>query len=174
MLDIKKYSNGRFFDAINRRYIKADRIKELIKKGEQIKVTLTTTGEEITEAIIAQYAGRRDSKRIDSEKKDPPDSGKITDSEESYSATATETVVHKGTADFLKIDRFLNTDAMRNWVSDVIDRRINKVLDVINLPTRDQIAELNLNIKAINQKIDTLSVKNSDPKIFDAVHDKRP
>ncbi|MBF0468701.1 MAG: hypothetical protein HQK61_07425 [Desulfamplus sp.] len=144
MLDIKKYSNGRFFDAINRKYIKADRIKELIKKGEQIKVTLTTTGEEITESIIAQYAGKLGSKKTVSEKTENKDSQQTADSEKTKSESAA--VSGRGSSDARKIDRFLNTDAMRNWVSDVIDKRINQVLDVINLPTRDQIAELNLNI----------------------------
>jgi len=143
MLDIKKYSNGRFFDAVNRKYINADCIKELIKKGEKIKVTLTTTGEEITDAVLSQYAEKRGGGETDS---------KTEASEEQVSTMA----------DSRKIDRFLNTESMKTWVSALIDRRINQVLEIINLPTRDQISELSASINDINQKIDALSVKKGD------------
>ncbi|MBF0376931.1 MAG: hypothetical protein HQK72_05565 [Desulfamplus sp.] len=157
MIDIKKYSNGRFFDAVNRKFIKADRIKELIKKGEQIKVTLTTTGEEITESIISQYSGKLKGKTIGSiiSDSDTNTSSETTDFDKKLSGKKDVE------SESWKIERFLNTDAMKNWVSDVIDKRINKILEIINLPTRDQIAELNANIKVISIKIDALQTSAS-------------
>ncbi|MBF0228327.1 MAG: hypothetical protein HQK63_01840 [Desulfamplus sp.] len=162
MLDIKKYSNGRFFDAVNRKFIKADRIKELIKKGEQIKVTLTTTGEEITESIISQYSSKIKGKTIGSR---PSDSDTKTSSE--------TTGFDKKSSDkkdveseSWRIERFLNTDSMKNWVSDVIDKRINQILEIVNLPTRDQIAELNDNIKVIGQKIDALKTSAKESQLY--------
>lgn len=142
MIDIKQYSNGRFFDAINRKYINRDRIKELIKKGEEIKITLTATGEEITEAILAKYAPKDD---IDSSKSSADDS-----------ASSDDTNTSSDESDSKKTDWFLYTESMKNWISDVIDRRIRQVIEIMNLPTREQIAELNVNIKSINEKIDAL------------------
>ncbi len=113
MLDLKKYSNGKFFDSVNRKYLKTDSIREYIKKGEQIKVTLTTTGEDITKDILAKYSGKTG----------------------------------------MKYNGLLNTEGLIRWITETIDKRINKMLDVMNLPTRDQITELNASIKAIDVKI---------------------
>ncbi|MBF0574022.1 MAG: hypothetical protein HQK69_09730 [Desulfamplus sp.] len=161
MIDIKKYSNGRFFDAVNRKFIKADRIKELIKKGEQIKVTLTTTGEEITESIISQYSGKLKGKTTGSI---PSDSDTKTSSETTnYDKQPPDKKDVE--SESWKIERFLNTESMRNWVSDIIDKRINQILEIINLPTRDQIAELNANIKVISQKIDALKISAKESQL---------
>ncbi|MBF0302863.1 MAG: hypothetical protein HQK73_07470 [Desulfamplus sp.] len=152
MIDIKKYSNGRFFDVINRKYIKPDRIKELIKKGEQIKVTLTTTGEEITEAVLDKYTRR---KSLGKKASDISDNVKENSANGDLAAEKSENEDSAGT-DSRKSDSIFNVESMKNWVLDVIDRRINQVIEIMNLPTRDQIAELNDNIKSINQKIDAL------------------
>lgn len=154
MFDIRKYSNGKFFDAVNKKYINGDHIKELIKTGEQIKVTLTTTGEEITEAVLSKYGVKTRSQKIDPEKTDSEQMGSVA-------------------ADSSNRERLLNREGMKHWVSALIDKRIKQVLEIINLPTRDQIAELNANINTINQKIDALSAKrdsrDSNGEIFNVI-----
>jgi polyhydroxyalkanoate synthesis regulator phasin len=114
MLNIKKYANGRFFDTATKKYIKPETLAELIKKGEKIHVTLTKTGKDITDAVIAQFS-----------KKEIP---------------------------------FLKTDKLVKWLGEVIDSKIEKVMEVIKLPTREQVASLDENIKALNKKIDALKV----------------
>lgn len=59
MLNIKKYSNGRFFNTATKEYIKPEKLSELIKKGEKIQVTLTKTGKDITDAVIGQFLKKR-------------------------------------------------------------------------------------------------------------------
>ncbi len=162
MIDIKQYSNGRFFDAINRKYINKNRIKDLIKKGEQIKVTLTTTGEEITDTIIAKYAPK-DSEQSTKLRKE----GCLLSSD--LENTSSERVI-----DSKKSEKFINTDSMKHWVSDIIDRRVKQAIEIMNLPTRDQIAELNANIKSINDKIDALEAsKHISEQILDSKPLKR-
>ncbi len=119
MLDIKKYSNGKYFDAVNQKYLKKDRIKEYIKKGEQLKITLTTTGEDITDDILSQF-----------EKSTRP----------------------------MGFGGFITSD-LKRWIFDTIDHRVKRVLDVMNLPTKDQMAQLNADLKSLDTKIQALEVK---------------
>lgn len=72
-----------------------------------------------------------------------------------------DAIIGTDKSDSIKTDRFLNTETMKHWVSDLIDRRINQVLQIMNLPTREQIASLNVNINSINHKIDALEALHS-------------
>jgi polyhydroxyalkanoate synthesis regulator phasin len=53
---------------------------------------------------------------------------------------------------------FMKTDKLVKWLGEVIDTKIEKVMEVIKLPTREQVASLDENIKALNKKIDALKV----------------
>jgi len=129
MLKIKKYANGRFFDTVNKKYIKPDDLAKLVKKGEEIKVTLTKTGKDITSTVLAQLskkeAAQKEKKSKPNKKKDMP---------------------------------FLKTDKLVKWVGEVIDTKITQVLDIVKLPSREQVAKLDENIKALNKKIDELKL----------------
>jgi len=119
MLNIKKYTNGRFFDTAAKEYIKPEKLAELIKKGEKIHVTLSKTGKDITDTVIAQFSKKEE------KKKEIP---------------------------------FLKTDKLVKWLGEVIDTKIEKVMEVVKLPTREQIANLDEKIKGLNKKIDTLKL----------------
>lgn len=129
MLNLKKYANGRFFDTVNKKFIKVEKLGEMIQKGEKIKVTFTKTGKDITDSVIAQFSKKEalKAKKTDKKKADK-----------------------KSQAPFIK------TDSLKKWAGKIIDKRISEVLDIINLPTRKQIADLDASIKALNKKIDKL------------------
>ena len=129
MIDIKKYANGRFFDTAAKKYIKPDQLAEMIKKGEEIKVTLTKTGKDITDSVIEQFR-----------KKD-----KTAEKKTAKEKAKTEIP-------------FLKTDKLVKWLGDVIDTRIEQVMDIVKLPSREQVAQLDENIKALNKKIDALQL----------------
>ncbi len=135
MLKLKKYANGQFFDTINKKYIKVATVKEMIQKGEKIKVTLTKTGKDITASVIEQF----------SKKAEAPKKGK-----------AKKTGKKK--ADKTTKVPFLNTDSLKKWAKKIIDKRVTKVLDSVKLPNRKQIEQLDANIKALNKKIDKLEL----------------
>ena len=53
---------------------------------------------------------------------------------------------------------FLATDKLMKWVGEVIDAKIEKVMEIIKLPTREQVANLEETVKELNDKIDALTV----------------
>ena len=137
MLNIKKYANGRFFDTAAKKYIKPEKLAEMIKKGEAIKVTLTQTGKDITASVVAQF-----SKKTETEK-------------------GTQAKKQKKTE-----IPFLKTDKLKQWLSDAVDHKIEQVMDLMKLPSREQVAKLDENIKELNKKIDALklSQEKATPK----------
>lgn len=124
MLNIKKYANGRFFDTNAKKYIKPEKLAEIIKRGEEIQVTLTKTGKDITDSVIAQFS-KKEEKKKDKKKSEIP---------------------------------FIKTEKLMNWLGDVIDSKIEKVMDVVKLPTREQVANLDKHIQELNKKIDALKL----------------
>lgn len=126
MLNIKKYANGRFFDTAAKKYIKTEKLAEMIKKGEEIQVTLTKTGKDITDKVIEQFSKKEEKKQAREKK----------------------------TSEI----PFLKTDKLVKWIGEVIDTKIEMVMDIVKLPSREQVARLDKNIKELNKKIDALKL----------------
>ncbi len=57
---IKKYANRRLYDASQSRHITLDDIRELIVKGERIKVVEDKTGRDITRHILLQVIAEQE------------------------------------------------------------------------------------------------------------------
>ncbi len=132
MIELKKYANGQFFDSINKKYVKVAALKEMIQKGEEIKITLAKTGKDITASVVEKFTEKKEAEK--KKKKN-----KKTDSRNDKEKSS-----------------FLNTENLKKWAGKIIDSQISNVLDSIKLPSRKQIEELDANIKALNEKIDKL------------------
>lgn len=66
---------------------------------------------------------------------------------------------------------FVKTDKMVKWLGDIIDARIEKVMDIAKLPSREQVLKLDENIKELNKKIDALKLTRDN--LNDAESDDR-
>ena len=53
---IKKYVNGRFYDTVNKKYLKKDDLARLVKKQADIRIIYTKTGRNITRAVLSGLA----------------------------------------------------------------------------------------------------------------------
>jgi len=69
---------------------------------------------------------------------------------------------------------FLKTDKFVKWLGDIIDTKIEKVMEVVKLPTREQVANLDENIKAPNKKIDALKLSQEKTTKKKAAAPKKP
>jgi len=113
---IKTYTNGRFYDTLNKTYISKEQLAALFNKKEEIAITMHKTGSDVTKSVMKRLGPLLDAK------KEPK----------------------------------LNIDNIKNWVSDQVDRRIEKAIALINLPSRDQIKRLAADIETLTKQVDGL------------------
>lgn len=113
---IKTYTNGRFYDTLNKTYISKEQLAALFNKKEEIAITMHKTGSDVTKSVM---------KRL----------GPLLD---------------------IKKEPKLNIDNIKNWVSDQVDRRIEKAIALINLPSRDQVNRLAANIETLTKQVNSL------------------
>jgi polyhydroxyalkanoate synthesis repressor PhaR len=55
---IKKYANRKLYDVTTKEYVTMDEIAELVRAGEDVRITDNTNGEDITQEIASQLVGR--------------------------------------------------------------------------------------------------------------------
>ncbi len=64
-LDIRKYSNRRYYDATRSRHVTLEEIHALICEGHEIRVTDAASGADITPKVLAQIMLERDPPKLD-------------------------------------------------------------------------------------------------------------
>ena len=81
----------------------------------------------------------------------------------------TQSVLKKmGAAAGPKQPSMLNIDGLRKWVSEQVDGRIEKAVDLINLPSKGQINRLVADIETLTKKVDELQQRLSKVQRPDA------
>jgi polyhydroxyalkanoate synthesis regulator phasin len=66
-----------------------------------------------------------------------------------------------------KKESILNIDNFKKWAADQVDRRIEKAIELINLPTRDQVRRLTADVEKLTKRVDGLKnrmVKTRPPE----------
>ncbi len=196
MHKIKKYVNRKLYDSTDKKYITLDEIAQLIKAGEQITVTDNKTGEDLTSGIITQVLGR-DTQVKSSDltsrilvqllRKGPGtlvDYGKkyvsmwdraLTMADEEIDKWVDRLVKEKEISESegsrLKKDIAGRADDLKKWIGEKIDHRINEVMDVMNLATKDHMVKLTAQIKSLTKKVEKLEKlrvqrpKKANPKV---------
>lgn len=116
MLTIKKYTNGKLYDTLNKEYISKEQLTDLIKNKKKFKIILSTTGKDVTKSVTEQLTAASNEKK----------------------------------------EAALRPENIKKWIGNQIDKRINKILGIMNLPSKDQIAKLNAGLKKLAQKVEEL------------------
>jgi len=196
MHKIKRYANRKLYDTKDKKYIKLDQISALIKAGQEISVVDNQTGEDLTSATISQILARDKKIKngdvvssvlvqllrkgggtlVDYGKKYVSlwESG-LTMAEDEIDRLVNRLVKDKELSESegskLKKDITSRADDLKKWIGDKIDQRINHTLKLMNLATKDQVANLTDKIDALNQKVAKLESvhrkydKNPTPKV---------
>jgi polyhydroxyalkanoate synthesis repressor PhaR len=186
MHKIKRYINRKLYDSTDKKYITLDGVSELIKAGEQITVTDNKTGEDLTSAIITQVLGRDTQARsgdltsrilIQLLRKGPGtlvDYGKkyvsmwdkaLTAADEEIEKRVDRLIKEKNISEFesstLRKDIASRADDLKKWIGKKIDQRINEVLGVMNLATKDHMAELTAQVRSLTNKVEKLEKRQA-------------
>lgn len=186
MHKIKRYANRKLYDTKDKKYIKLDQIAELIKAGQEISVVDNQTGDDLTSATISQILAR--DKKI--KNGDVVSSvliqllrkggGTLVDYGKKYvslwesgltmAGDEIDKMVNRLVKDQelsesegskLKKDMADRADDLKKWIGDKIDHQINHTLNLMNLATKDQVADLTAKIDALTQKVAKLERRHS-------------
>jgi len=186
MHKIKRYANRKLYDTTDKNYITLDRISGLIKAGQEVSVVDNQTGEDLTSATISQILARDKKMKngdvvssvliqllrkgggtlVDYGKKYVSlwESG-LTMAEDEIDRLVNRLVKDKELSESegsrLKKDISARADDLKKWLGEKIDQRINHTLNLMNLATKEQVANLTTKIDALTQKVEKLERLNN-------------
>ena len=176
MRKIKKYANRKLYDTVDKKYISMKRLTDLIKGGEEVTIIDNQTNKDITSLIVSELLARE--KKQDSDVMPAgtliqmlrKGGGTIAGYAKKYTSlwqnavTMAEDEVDKvvkllikdkeiseSDGNKLKKEILSYADNFKVWISDKIDHRINEVLNLMNLATKEQ-------VNGLSGKLDDLIV----------------
>jgi len=181
MHKIKRYANRKLYNVTDKKYITLDQISKLIKSGDEITVVENKTGKDLTAATVSQILARDKRGKTDDVasgvvvqllRKGPGtlvDYGKkyvslwdraLTMADEEIDKLVDRLVrekeLTKSEGNKFKREISGRADDLRNWIGEKIDQRINEVLNIMNLATKEQAVDLTSKIEALTKKVNKL------------------
>ena len=178
---IKKYANRKLYDTTDKKYVSMDSLSKLIRSGKEISIIDNETGEDLTASIVSRLIARNkgeDKKAVSSGlliQLFRKGGGALTDYAKKYVSiwqsafTMAEDEVDrlvnmlvknkeisKSEGSRLKNEITGYTDSVKGWIADNVDKRINEVLGVMKLPTKDQISALTKRIDRLEKRLKQL------------------
>ena len=186
MHKIKRYANRKLYDTTDKNYITLDQISALIKAGQEVSVVDNQTGEDLTSATISQILARDKKIKngdvvssvliqlirkgggtlVDYGKKYVSlwESG-LTLAEDEIDRLVNRLVKDKELSESegskLKKDISGRADDLKKWIGEKIDQRINHTLNLMNLATKEQVADLTAKIDSLTKKVEKLERLNN-------------
>ncbi|SLM30206.1 PHA accumulation regulator DNA-binding protein [Desulfamplus magnetovallimortis] len=178
---IKKYANRKLYDTEDKKYVTMKHISAMIKSGKDVSIVDNETGEDITASIVSTLMGKDSSDAgeglstgvlIQLFRKG---SGALTDYAKKYfsiwqnaftmaedeldallKTLVKNKEISKTEGSRLKQEITGFTRSLKSWISEMVDKRVNEVMVMMNLPTRDQFTSLNSRISDLEAKIKEL------------------
>jgi polyhydroxyalkanoate synthesis repressor PhaR len=182
MRKIKKYANRKLYDTIDKQYISMEQLADLVRSGETVNILDNQTGEDITVQILSQLLAK-DKRSNDSEMLSDilsemirRGSTTIADYARRYT-TRLQGAVSTAEEEIERIARQLYKDRnlsgggedpaakadvkhyaakLKDWISEKVDQRINVVLGMMNLASKDQLNRLSGEMVAIGDRLATI------------------
>lgn len=192
MRKIKKYANRKLYDTVDKSYISMEQLAELVRSGETVSVLDNQTGQDITVQILSQLLAK-DKRREDSEMLSDLLSEMLrrgsttlagyarryTSRWQEAVATAEEEIervarkVYKDKPRPEGEDRDDNEPdqnyaaRLKNWIGERVDQRINDVLSMMNLASKEQVSQLAGEMVSIGDRLATIEklLKKTPEKI---------
>lgn len=190
---IKRYSNRKLYDTEDKRYITLEQIAVLVRENHDIKVIDNQTGEDLTTVTLSQILLEQEKRKETSLPKTfftnliQRSVTQATDlanqakknvlayfdssfaSDQEVEANVDKMVqageVSQDEARKLKDELRSRTASFKKKLDEMIERRVQDVLEKLNIPTKTEISKLNERLDAITQKFETLlKDQSSAPK----------
>ncbi|MBF0203323.1 MAG: hypothetical protein HQK67_03195 [Desulfamplus sp.] len=182
---IKKYANRKLYNTNEKKYVTMKHISEMIKSGKDVSIIDNETGEDLTSSIVSSLMGK-DSGETDESLSSGlliqlfrKGSGALTDYAKKYfsiwqnafslaedeldnmlKVLVKNNEISKTEGSRLKNEIMGFTTSLKKWISEMVDKRINEALSVMNLATREQFINLTERINFLENKIQELESEN--------------
>jgi polyhydroxyalkanoate synthesis regulator protein len=127
MLTLKKYANGRLYDASNKQYVTKNQLSKLIKEKEKIRIVLAKTGKDVTKSVVS-----------------------------SLPAAKKAETNGKNTSLFDTASIKKRVDGQVKWVTKQIDKNMDAILEMMNFPNQQQVKKLNADVGKLAKKVEAL------------------
>lgn len=176
---IKRYSNRKLYDTAAKVYVNLDEIAEMVRGGLEVKVVEKESGEEITGLVLSQvlYEGERKNKGsaplsllkeiiakggsgvVDGLRKVWQTGTMLLDPREieknvrQFIATG---LMSRDEGERLRIDLLGRARDFKDRVDGMVDERIRKALQRLDVPTRTDIEEIKGLIYTLQAKLEQL------------------
>jgi polyhydroxyalkanoate synthesis repressor PhaR len=181
MRTIKRYSNRKLYDTEDKRYITLEQIAVLVRENQDIKVVDNQTGEDLTTVTLSQILLEQEKRKETSLPKSfftnliQRSTTQVMDftkknvlswfdssfgSEQEVEANIDKAVqageVSQDEAKKLKDEIRSRTASIKKKMDEMVERRVQDVLERLNIPTKNDLSKLNERLDAITQKFETL------------------
>lgn len=192
MRKIKKYANRKLYDTVDKSYISMEQLAELVRSGETVSVLDNQTGQDITVQILSQLLAK-DKRREDSQMLSDllsemlrRGSTTLAGYARRYTARWQEAVA-SAEEEIERVAKKVYKDKprpeaedpegnepdqnyaarLKNWIGEQVDQRINDVLSVMNLASKEQVSQLAGEMVSIGDRLATIEklLKKSPEKI---------
>jgi polyhydroxyalkanoate synthesis repressor PhaR len=149
---IKKYSNRKLYDTRSRRYVTLERIGELLRDGEDVRVVDRTSGEDLTNLTLSQI---------------------LLETERRYGGTVPERVLQqlvKGPQDFVRgaVRSSINAgaDLLQKAEQRVVrppeqafEEAMERTLRRLNIPTQRDLERFDRRLRDLGARVEDLARK---------------
>lgn len=177
MRTIKRYSNRKLYDTVDKRYITLDQIAELVRDGQDIRVVENQTGQDLTNVTLSQILLEQEKanksnipksffmnliQRSSTSVADFWKKNVLTyfDSEEKIEENV-DALVAKGDleqeeAAQLKSEIKSRSQTFRQRLDELVEARVQDVLAALRIPSKAEIDALRQQVKELNAQLDAL------------------
>ncbi len=165
---IKRYANRKLYNTESSRYITLKGISELVREGKDVRVIDNESGDEITPIVLSQIL-------VDDQKQNRDNNalpGTLLTELIQSSGDALYTLfrrsmndVHENISDARdNVRRWINTDEGESAVdvseiSTAVHEAVERVLRVIDLPTRADLEALNKNLERLSAALESFDAR---------------
>ncbi len=160
---IKRYANRKLYNTESSRYITLKGISELVREGRDVRVIDNESGEEITPIVLSQIL-------VDDQKQNRDNTalpGTLLTELIQRSGDALYTLFHRSMTDVQEnitgardnVRRWMNTEGEStidvSEISTAVHEAVERVLRVIDLPTRADLEALNKNLERLTAALES-------------------
>jgi polyhydroxyalkanoate synthesis repressor PhaR len=169
---IKRYANRKLYNTETSRYITLKGVSELVHAGREIRVVDNESGREITPVILSQILVD-DQRRPDPEEGAVP--GRLLSELIQRGGDALYSLLRRGLDDAQdnlsearqNVRRLLQSPELARFdaaeLSRLVHRSVERVLGVMDLPTRGDIEALNHNLERLAHALETFEARAAAP-----------